>query len=93
MSSSNSFSSTYSNATKSTPVEIEDELRERENINLESDDEDSHHDECHHLYAYSDEPIADENWLRDNHQRQLEDEQRTTDLQLCLDGSNPVTSW
>ena len=93
MSSSNSFSSMYSNATKSTPVEIKDELRECENINLESDNEDSHDDECHNLYAYSDEPIADENCLPDCHQRQLEDEQRINDLQLRLDGINPVTSW
>ncbi len=96
MSSSNSFSSTYTNDTTSTPIEVEDELHERENIHVELDDEDSHgHDDESHdsMNAYSDEPIADENWLRDYHRRQQEDEQRMNELEIRLNGGNPVTSW
>ena len=42
MPSSNSFSSTYTNVTTSTPIEIGDERHESENTNLDWDDEDSH---------------------------------------------------
>jgi hypothetical protein len=93
MSSSNSFSSVYSNASASMPYEMEDERQESEKCDFEVDSEDSHIDDNTDLEAYFDEPIADDVWLEDYRRRQEENNERMAELELRWNGSKPVTSW
>ena len=96
MSSSNSFSSIYSKASASASLEIEDEQHETENLIERSQDEGAHgsHDsESYYMDPYSDEPIADENWLQQYYRRREEEAERMNELQLRWNGSEPVTSW
>ena len=95
MSSSNSFSSTRSKASTSTPLEIEDEQHEYENLIEKSRDEgtSSHDGENYYMDAYSDEPTADENWLPEYCRRREEEAEKVKELQLQWNESKPVTSW
>ena len=43
--------------------------------------------------AYSDEPIADENWLQEYYRRREEEAEKVKELQLRWKESKPVTSW
>ena len=93
---SNSFSSTHSKASTSTPLEIEDEQYESENLIEKSHDEGtqgSHDGENYYMDAYSDEPIADENWLQEYYRRREEEAEKVKELQLRWNESKPVTSW
>ena len=45
------------------------------------------------LKAYFDEPIADEVWLEDYHRRREENNKRMAELELCWNGTKPITSW
>ena len=86
MSSSRSNSSSYSNVSANNLYEVEDELKGSE----KSDDEDNANSD---IEAYFDEPMADEAWLADYLRRREEDEERQQQLQLRLNGNEPVTSW
>lgn len=93
MSSSNSFSSVYGNASASMSYEMEDERQESEKSDFELDREDSHIDDNTDLEAYFDEPIADDVWLEDYHRRREDNNERMTELELRWNESKPVTSW
>ncbi|CAB4006595.1 Hypothetical predicted protein [Paramuricea clavata] len=71
------------------PYEIEDERQESEKCDLE----DGHIDDNSDLDANIDEPIADEVWLEGYHQRREENNKRMAELDICWNGSMPVTSW
>ena len=91
MSSSRSNSSSYSNVSANNLYEVEDELKGSE----KSDDEDNANSDNDNsdIEAYFDEPMADEAWLADYLRRREEDEERQQQLQLRLNGNEPVTSW
>ena len=96
MSSSNSFSSTHSKASTSTPLEIRDGQYESENLIEKSHDEGtqgSQDGENYYMDAYSDEPVADENWLQEYYRRREEEAEKVKKLQLRWNESKPVTSW
>ena len=96
MSSSNSFSSTHSKASTSTPLEIRDGQYESENLIEKSHDEGtqgSQDGENYYMDAYSDEPVADENWLQEYYRRREEEAEKVKELQLRWNESKPVTSW
>lgn len=82
MSSSNSSSSVYSNASASIVYEIEDEHWESEKCDFEVDHEDSHIGENTDLEAYFDKLIADNVWLQDYNRRREENNERMAELEL-----------
>ena len=83
-------------ASTSTPLEIEDEQHERENLIEKLHDEGtqgSHDGENYYMDAYSDQPTPDENWLQEYHWRREEEAEKVKELQLRLNESKPVASW
>jgi hypothetical protein len=73
--------------------EIEDERQESEQCDFEVNLEDGHIDDNSDLDANIDEQIADEVWLEGYHQRREENNKRMAELDICRNGSKPVTSW
>lgn len=100
MSSSNSFSSAYSNPELELPYEMEGEREEiASNFEVEVDDEgdqvdpniDMESGDC--MEAYFDEPIANEIWLAEYERKREEENMRLEELELRWTGRKPVDSW
>ena len=89
MSSSYSLTSTFSNYSNDTACEIEDER-------VETDFEASHGERMYDDSvgeAYMDEPIADEAWLLEYHNRREEDNEKMRVLEQRFEGNESWTSW
>ena len=85
MSNSTSLSNEHSNWSPITPFKVEDELQESEESNLDANwvghilmDEDTD------LEAYFDEPLTDDGWLEEYHQRKEEDNAKMNELNARL---------
>jgi hypothetical protein len=46
-----------------------------------------------YLHAYSDEPLADEEWLAEYNREREEREERMVELRRRLDGTELINSW
>lgn len=64
---------------------------------FETEQEQAENDDDYEAYtfmnAYGDEPIADEEWLRQYNQQQEEQENQEEEFKRRLDGTTPLHLW
>ncbi|KAK3719412.1 hypothetical protein QZH41_015658 [Actinostola sp. cb2023] len=82
--------------------EVDSEVNFQQNYVLESEDINSlvaedlehlHVGAYHSYQPYSDEPLADEDWLSEFYDEKEQEEERVHELQRRLDGDEAVSSW